>query len=168
MLLNNQNIRKVGENPIVLRWITMKSPSPHSPSSFPSKSSNNDHEEITGSMANSSIQPDASDAPDIQISNNLKKSDMINEKNIEKPMSDMSDMSDRKEEEESITNDDDDEVKLLNISGNRKGQPIEMSTEQYDSWMGERNEKEKNQEYETKEDEIINDDGYNRSHNSKF
>jgi hypothetical protein len=30
----------------------------------------------------------------------------------------------------------------VNISGNRKGQPIEMPTEQYNSWVGKQNEKE--------------------------
>jgi hypothetical protein len=129
MLLNNQNIRKVGENPIVLKWITITS------QSTSSLSDSNGKIEEGGTAANSSILSDAPDAPDIQISNNLKKHDTINENIVEKPMSDMSDTSGRNEEE-SVTYYDD--IKLLNISGG-KGQPIEMPTELYESW--EENEK---------------------------
>lgn len=45
----------------------------------------------------------------------------------------------KEEEEESVTN-----VTLVNISGNRKRQPIEMTNEQFNSWEG--NEKDSEQD----------------------
>ena len=49
---------------------------------------------------------------------------------------DRSDGSDSKEEYIS-------DVKLVNISGIKKGNPIEMTKEQYDSWTGNENENER-------------------------
>jgi LAS superfamily LD-carboxypeptidase LdcB len=64
----------------------------------------------------------------------------VAEKQNELELGSRSDKSDRSDNnEESIIDED---VKLVNISGNRKGHPIEMTKEQYNSWEGKQNEKE--------------------------
>ena len=78
---------------------------------------------------------DPSDRVPKEKSENLAE----NQKELElKSRSDRSDRSDNNEE--SII----DDVKLVNISNNRKGQPLEMTKEQYDSWKG--NEKDNEQD----------------------
>ena len=59
MLLNNQNVRKIGENPIVLKW-SLSSPS------------SNESERVEVSNLSSIILPDSPDAPDIQKLGNEK------------------------------------------------------------------------------------------------
>jgi hypothetical protein len=96
-----------------------------------------------------------STSPSVLSDLSAQPSSVVNEKNNENDdnqqqntWADTSDRSDSKEEEESITN-----VTLVNISGNRKGQPIEMTNEQFNSWERKQNEKE---EYEDeKEDQNI-------------
>lgn len=91
MLVNNQNIRKVGENPIVLKWS----------SSFPpTLSSSNKIERVVEEVSNTSsiILPDAPDAPDVQKSEiekkdneELNQNNFSNTKNLMSGMSGMSD-----------------------------------------------------------------------------
>ena len=91
ILLNNQNVRKVGENPIVLKW----SSSSHSSSNIIEIVG----EEEPNPSSSSIILPDAPDAPDIQKMDNETKDDEElkenNFSNTKNQMSGMSDMSDR-------------------------------------------------------------------------
>ncbi len=70
----------------------------------------------------------------MEINNTFKIENFHKDKQTER--TDRSDRSDSKEEE-SIT-----DVKLVNISVSKKGKPIEMTKEQYDSWTGSENENE--------------------------
>ena len=84
MLLNSQNVRKVGENPIVLKW--------SSSSSHPSSS--NESERVEVSKPFSIIQPDAPDVSDIKKLNNGKKDEEeLKENNFSNTKNQMSGMS---------------------------------------------------------------------------
>jgi hypothetical protein len=89
MLLNSQNVRKVGENLIVLKW--------SSSSSHPSSSNIIERLEEESKLS-SIILTDEPDAPDIQKKDNEKTEDEELKKNIfsntKNQRSDMSDMSD--------------------------------------------------------------------------
>ena len=65
-----------------------------------------------------------------------EETENIAEKQKELELESRSDRSDRSDCKEEYIRDEDCETKLLNISGNKKGQPIEMTKEEYDSWEG--------------------------------
>ena len=76
-----------------------------------------------------------SDHSDETSNSRIKKNHENFEKDIQIDKADRSDKSDSEEEYISDT-------KLVNISGTKKSNPIEMTKEQYDSWAGNKNENE--------------------------
>ena len=88
ILLNNQNVRKVGENPIVLKWSSSSPPSSNVIERMVKEESN---------PSSSIILSDAPDPSDIQKMDNEKKDEELKDNNFSNTknlMSDMSDMSD--------------------------------------------------------------------------
>ena len=100
-------------------------------------------EKDSHSSNNNNGLSDHSDHSDQNSTSRIEKNNENFEKDIQNDEADRSDRSDSEEEYISDT-------KLVNISGTKKSNPIEMTKEQYDSWAGNENEKEENDN----EDEI--------------
>jgi replicative DNA helicase Mcm len=95
MLLNNQNVRKVGENPIVLKWSSLSPPPP------PTSNIIERVRKEESNLSSSIILPDAPDAPDVpdiqKLGNEKNDNEEFKQNNFSNPknlMSDMSGMSD--------------------------------------------------------------------------
>jgi len=126
MLEQKENIKTVGLKPRTLMYYNNISPS------YITTATTNSLSGISDPYAESSNGI------------NEKNNENINKQQQQTTWSDTPDRSDSITEEKSNTDENSDNVTLVNISGNKKSPSLEMTEKRYNSWIGKENENKEN------------------------